>query len=247
MNRQQNDLSPELWQDNIDRDMSLAEHLSELRSCLVKALAALALGTGVSFYFIQQIMDILTAPAGQLYYMRPAEAFMIYMKIALLGGLVLALPFMLYELYAFIKPALTLREKRFTLCAIPIVVVLFLGGMLFSYFLVFPRALEFFLGFVAGKINPLISMESYLNFMLMLVVPFGFVFNIPVLILLLAYLQLLPVKVLGRYHKHVILAAFIVAAFITPTPDIITQSLLALPMVILYEISLLLCHLLLKN
>lgn len=247
MNRQQNDISPELWQDNIDRDMSLAEHLSELRSCILKVLAYLAVGMGISFYFIRQIMDILTEPAGQLYYMRPAEAFMIYMKITLLGGLVLALPFMLYELYAFIKPALTLREKRFTLCSIPIVVVLFLGGMLFAYLLVFPRALEFFLGFAADKVNPLLSMESYLDFMLMLVVPFGFVFNIPILILLLAYLQLLPVKVLKRYHKHVILAAFILAAFITPTPDIITQSLLALPMVILYEISLLACRVFVKN
>ena len=90
-------------------------------------------------------------------------------------------------------------------------------------------------------------MESYLDFLLMLVVPFGFVFNIPVVLLLLAYLKLLPVNALGRYHKHVILAAFILAAFITPTPDIITQSLLALPMVLLYELSLVLCKLLLAS
>ena len=90
-------------------------------------------------------------------------------------------------------------------------------------------------------------MESYLDFLLMLVVPFGFIFNIPVVFLLLAYLKLLPVNALGRYHKHVILAAFILAAFITPTPDIITQSLLALPMVVLYEVSLVLCRFLLAK
>ena len=240
-------LKVEPWRDNVDRDMSLAEHLTELRSCLVKAGAALVAGTAVSFYYLEQIIAALTAPVGQLYYLRPAEAFMIYMKIALLAGLVLAAPVVLFQLYSFVRPALTLREKHYALCTIPIIIVLFLGGMLFSYYFVFPRAVEFFLGFGNGHVNPLISMESYLDFMLMLVVPFGFVFNILVVLLLLAYLKLLPVNALGRYHKHVILAAFILAAFITPTPDIITQSLLALPMVVLYEVSLVLCRFLLAK
>ena len=240
-------LAAEPWRDNVDRDMSLAEHLTELRRCLFKAGAALVAGTAVSFYYLEQIIAALTAPVGQLYYLRPAEAFMVYLKIALIAGLILASPMVLYQLYSFIRPALTLREKHYALCTIPIIIVLFLGGMVFSYYLVFPRALEFFLGFGNGHVNPLISMESYLDFMLMLVVPFGFVFNIPVVLLLLAYLKLLPVHALGIYHKHVILAAFIFAAFITPTPDIITQSLLALPMVVLYEVSLMLCKLLLAS
>ena len=240
-------LKVEPWRDNVDRDMSLAEHLTELRSCLVKAGAALVAGTAVSFYYLEQIIAALTAPVGQLYYLRPAEAFMVYLKIALLVGLILASPVVLFQLYSFVRPALTLREKHYALCTIPIIIVLFLGGMLFSYYLVFPRAVEFFLGFGAERVSPLISMESYLDFLLMLVVPFGFVFNIPVVLLLLAYLKLLPVNALGRYHKHVILAAFILAAFITPTPDIITQSLLALPMVVLYEVSLLLCRFLLAK
>ena len=240
-------LTAEPWRDNIDRDMSLAEHLTELRRCLFKAVAALVAGTAVSFYYLEQIIEALTAPVGQLYYLRPAEAFMVYLKIALLAGLILASPMVLYQLYSFVRPALTLREKHYALCTIPIIIVLFLGGMLFSYYFVFPRAVEFFLGFGNGHVNPLISMESYLDFLLMLVVPFGFIFNIPVVFLLLAYLKLLPVNALGRYHKHVILAAFILAAFITPTPDIITQSLLALPMVVLYELSLVLCKLLLAS
>ena len=240
-------LTAEPWRDNIDRDMSLAEHLTELRRCLFKAVAALVAGTAVSFYYLEQIIEALTAPVGQLYYLHPAEAFMVYLKIALLAGLILASPMVLFQLYSFVRPALTLREKHYALCTIPIIIVLFLGGMLFSYYFVFPRAVEFFLGFGNGHVNPLISMESYLDFLLMLVVPFGFIFNIPVVFLLLAYLKLLPVNALGRYHKHVILAAFILAAFITPTPDIITQSLLALPMVVLYELSLVLCKLLLAS
>ena len=240
-------LTAEPWRDNIDRDMSLAEHLTELRSCLVKAGAALVAGTAVSFYYLEKIIAALTAPVGQLYYLRPAEAFMVYLKIALLAGLVLAAPMVLYQLYSFARPALTLREKHYALCTIPIIIVLFLGGMLFSYYFVFPRAVEFFLGFGAERVSPLISMESYLDFMLMLVVPFGFVFNIPVVLMLLVYLKLVSAQTLNKYQKHVILAAFIVAALITPTPDIITQSLLALPMVVLYEVSLVLCKLLLTS
>ena len=172
---------------------------------------------------------------------------MVYLKIALLAGLILASPMVLYQLYSFVRPALTLREKHYALCTIPIIIVLFLGGMLFSYYLVFPRAVEFFLGFGAERVSPLISIESYLDFMLMLVVPFGFVFNIPVVLLLLVYVKLVSAQTLNKYQKHVILAAFILAALITPTPDIFTQSLLALPMVVLYEVSLVLCKLLLAS
>lgn len=229
-NNQANDIS-------YDKDMTLTEHLQELRGCLIKSIAALILGTGCSIYFLQDIMDILTAAAKELYYMRPAEAFMIYMKVALLSGLILSSPFILYELYSFVRPALTLRERRFTLICIPLSLVLFITGMLFSYSFVFPRGLEFFLGFAAGKVNPLISMESYLDFMLMLVVPFGFAFNVPVVLTLLAYLNIVSAKTLMKYQRHVILVAFIIAGVITPTPDVITQTLLAVPLILLYEVS----------
>lgn len=229
-NNQANDIS-------YDKDMTLTEHLQELRGCLIKSIAALILGTGCSIYFLQDIMDILTAAAKELYYMRPAEAFMIYMKVALLSGLILSSPFILYELYSFVRPALTLRERRFTLICIPLSLVLFITGMLFSYSFVFPRGLEFFLGFAAGKVNPLISMESYLDFMLMLVVPFGFAFNVPVVLTLLAYLNIISAKMLMKYQRHVILVAFIIAGVITPTPDVITQTLLAVPLILLYEVS----------
>ena len=229
-NNQANDIS-------YDKDMTLTEHLQELRGCLIKSIAALILGTGCSVYFLQDIIDILTAAAKELYYMRPAEAFMIYMKVALLSGLILSSPFILYELYSFVRPALTLRERRFTLICIPLSLVLFITGMLFSYSFVFPRGLEFFLGFAAGKVNPLISMESYLDFMLMLVVPFGFAFNVPVVLTLLAYLNIVSAKMLMKYQRHVILVAFIIAGVITPTPDVITQTLLAVPLILLYEVS----------
>lgn len=239
-NNQANDTS-------YDKDMTLTEHLQELRGCLIKSIAALLLGTGCSIYFLQDIMDILTAAAKELYYMRPAEAFMIYMKVALLSGLILSSPFILYEIYSFVRPALTLRERRFTLICIPLSLVLFITGMLFSYSFVFPRGLEFFLGFAAGKVNPLISMESYLDFMLMLVVPFGFAFNVPVVLTLLAYLNIVSAKMLMKYQRHVILVAFIIAGVITPTPDIITQTLLAVPLILLYEVSIVIIRCVLRR
>lgn len=239
-NNQANDIS-------YDKDMTLTEHLQELRGCLIKSIAALILGTGCSVYFLQDIMDILTAAAKELYYMRPAEAFMIYMKVALLSGLLLASPFMLYELYAFVRPALTWRERKFTLLCIPLALLLLIAGMLFSYSFVFPRGLEFFLGFAAGKVNPLISMESYLDFMLMLVVPFGFAFNVPVILTLLAYMGLISSRLLMKFQRHVILVAFIIAGVITPTPDIITQTLLAVPLILLYEVSIVIIRYLLNR
>ena len=232
---------------SLDKDMTLTEHLTDLRRCLLKSIAALVVGTGISVYFLQDIMDVLTSAAKELYYMRPAEAFMIYMKVALLSGLILASPFILYELYAFVRPALTRRERHFTLICIPLALVLFIAGLLFSYSFVFPRGLEFFLGFAAGKVNPLISMESYLDFLLMLVVPFGFAFNVPVILTLLAYLGIISSKVLMKFQRHVILVAFIIAGVITPTPDVITQTLLAVPMILLYEVSIVIIRFVLKR
>lgn len=234
----QNNYQPQ----NPPDEMPLTGHLAELRRCILKALAALSVGTCVSFYFIQDIMSLLTAAAGSLYYMRPAEAFVIYMKIAVLSGLIIASPVILWQLYSFIKPALLPKESSFLLMCLPVILFLGIGGMAFSYFFVFPRGLEFFLGFAAGKVSPLISMESYLNFMLMLVAPFGLIFNIPVVITLLGCMGIVTAPVLRRYQKHVILAAFILAAFITPTPDIITQALLAVPMIILYYLSIVLVN-----
>lgn len=244
LSRQNNSFVEE---ESLDKDMTLTEHLRDLRRCLLKSLAALAAGTGLSVYYLQQIMDVLTSAAKELYYMRPAEAFMIYMKVALLSGLILASPFILYELYAFVRPALTRRERRFTLICIPLSLALFIAGLLFSYNFVFPRGLEFFLGFAAGKVNPLISMESYLDFLLMLVVPFGFAFNVPVILTLLAYLNIINSKVLMKFQRHVILVAFIIAGVITPTPDIITQTLLAVPMILLYEVSIVIIRFVLRR
>ena len=219
-------------------DMPLTGHLAELRKRILYSLAAVLAGTVICLFFIQNLISLLTAPAGHLYFARPAEVFVIYMKTALIAGFILASPVVFFQFWRFILPAMTDREKTWTLFFVPLSVSLFLGGIAFSYFLVMPQSLHFLMAFGGENFTPLLSMESYLEFVLLLILPFGVMFNLPLLMMALALAGLVKEKTLKRGRKFVILAAFILAAVITPTPDILTQSLLALPAVFLYEISL---------
>lgn len=177
-------------------------------------------------------------PAGHLYFARPAEVFVIYMKTAVIAGFILASPVVFFQFWRFILPAMTDRERTWTILFVPLSVALFLGGIGFSYFLVMPQSLHFLMAFGGENFTPLLSMESYLEFVLLMILPFGVMFNLPLLMMALALAGLVKEKTLKRGRKFVILAAFILAAVITPTPDILTQSLLALPAVFFYEISL---------
>lgn len=218
--------------------MPLTGHLAELRKRILYSLAAVLAGTVICLFFIQNLISLLTAPAGHLYFARPAEVFVIYMKTALIAGFILASPVVFFQFWHFILPAMTDREKTWTLFFVPLSVSLFLGGIAFSYFLVMPQSLHFLMAFGGENFTPLLSMESYLEFVILMILPFGVMFNLPLLMMALALAGLVKEKTLKRGRKFVILAAFILAAVITPTPDILTQSLLALPAVFLYEISL---------
>ena len=221
--------------DNNDEAMTLTEHLGELRRRILHSLAALAAGTLVSSFYIDEIVAVLTAPATNLYYMRPAEAFFIYIKIALACGVLLAAPVLFYELWAFLVPALTGRERSALMLFVPSSVLLFWAGIAFAYFFVFPQGLRFFTTFAGGNIAPMLSIESYLDFFLMLVVPFGFIFNLPMVLIVLAQMGVVTSALLKRGRRYMVVASFILAAIITPTPDVVTQTLLAVPMILLYE------------
>lgn len=221
--------------DNNDEAMTLTEHLGELRRRILHSLAALAAGTLVSSFYIDEIVAVLTAPATNLYYMRPAEAFFIYIKIALACGVLLAAPVLFYELWAFLVPALTGRERSALMLFVPSSVLLFWAGIAFAYFFEFPQGLHFFTTFAGGNIAPMLSIESYLDFFLMLVVPFGFIFNLPMVLIVLAQMGVVTSALLKRGRRYMVVASFILAAIITPTPDVVTQTLLAVPMILLYE------------
>ena len=156
-------------------------------------------------------------------------------KIALACGVLLAAPVLFYELWAFLVPALTGRERSALMLFVPSSVLLFWAGIAFAYFFVFPQGLHFFTTFAGGNIAPMLSIESYLDFFLMLVVPFGFIFNLPMVLIVLAQMGVVTSALLKRGRRYMVVASFILAAIITPTPDVVTQTLLAVPMILLYE------------
>ncbi len=219
-------------------EMPLTGHLQELRKRLIFSLIAIAVGTGVSFFFIRELMAFLTAPVGQLYFARPAEVLVIYCKAAVMAGFILASPVVFFEFWRFVLPALTDKERTWTCVFVPLSVTLFLGGVGFSYFYVMPESLHFLMAFGGEDFKPLLSMENYLEFVLFMIFPFGVVCNMPLILIAMARAGLVSAKGLAKGRKYVIFASFVLAAIITPTPDIMTQCFLAVPAIVLFEISL---------
>ena len=220
-----------------DGSMTLVAHLTELRARLIKCLIAVALGSCVGYYFIDEIMHYLTLPAGKLYYMQPSEAFFTYLKVAIAVGFLIALPVIFYQVWRFFLPALTRAERVVLGLIVPSSVLLFFVGLAFSFFLVLPAAVRFFIGFGNAELEALFSVDKYFDFVIWFVLPFGFVFELPLVMIILAKIGILSSRFLKKYQRLVIFLSFVVAAIITPTPDIFTQSMIALPMIALYEVG----------
>jgi len=230
------DGTPRQLEDERAGNMTLVSHLSELRTRIIRSLVAVFVGSLLSYFYLDEIVSLLTAPAGKLYYMRPAEAFFIYIKIALASGALLASPVIFYQIWAFFLPALTTREKTALRFLVPASVALFVGGVVFCYFLVLPLGMDFFMGFATDRLQPMLSMESYLDFVLMFLLPFGLIFELPLLLILLAKIGLVTSASLRRSRRYVVFGSFVAAAVLTP-PDVFSQIMLAIPLIALYEFS----------
>lgn len=217
--------------------MSLIDHLGELRGRIIVALVAMIIGTVVSYYYVEDIIQILIAPAGKLYYTKPTEAFFTYMKISIISGLIVSSPVWFYQIWAFIIPALSKGEKKVTFLIVPSAISLFIIGVLFSYYLVLPTAIEFFIGFGTDGLQPLFSIGQYIDFVVGFIIPFGITFELPLIIVALGALGILSSQRVRKFRKIFILLAFIVGGAISPTPDMLSQTMIAGPMVLLYEIS----------
>ena len=220
-----------------DGSMSLTAHLTELRSRLIKSLVAVALGSCVGYYFIETIMHYLTLPVGKLYFMQPSEAFFTYLKVSVFVGFLLALPVVFFHVWRFFLPALTVRERMVLGLIVPASVVLFFIGLAFSFFLVLPAGIKFFLGFGNTELEALLSVDKYFDFVIMFVLPFGFIFELPLVITILGKMGLITSAFLKKYQRIIIFLSFVVGALITPTPDVFTQSMIALPIIVLYEVG----------
>ncbi|MBW2567984.1 MAG: twin-arginine translocase subunit TatC [Deltaproteobacteria bacterium] len=220
-------------------------HLEELRKRLVVCFIAISIGFVASYGFKEQIFQILSRPlisamgtGDKLIFTGLPEAFFTYLKVAFLTGIMLAAPVILYEFWIFIAPGLYKKERSLLVPIVFISSFFFIGGSLFGYFVVFPFGFKFFLGFASDTIQALPSMKEYLGFSAKLLLAFGLVFELPVVITFLAKLGIVSVDFLKKNRKYALILFFVGAAIITP-PDVITQIMMALPLMLLYEISIL--------
>ncbi len=221
-----------------DKQMSLVEHLDELRRRILVSVVAVIVCSCVAFLKIQVILDLLMfPPVDHLAFFSPTEAFFEYCKLAFFSGLFIASPLVLYQVWAFVSAGLNQKERRVVVFALPFSVTLFLGGVVFAYFFVLPWSLRFLIDFAGPNVYPILSISEYLSFVIMLLLAFGIVFELPVVVMILSKLGIVTPSFLSRNRKFAIVAIFIAAAVITPTPDAFTQCLMAVPMLFLYELS----------
>mgnify|MGYP001271103078 CR=1 FL=1 len=222
-----------------DFKMPFTEHLTELRTRVIRMLLAVAIGFGGSYAFSEHILKFLKRPLDHsLVFLAPTEAFFVNVKVAFFTGLLLALPVILLELWRFVSPGLLVTEKRFAAPFVILSTLCFLGGAAFCYFLVLPFGIQFLLGFATADLTPMISASNYVTFASYLMLAFGAVFELPLVVVLLTKIGVVTPESLRQNRKYVILGIFVVAALLTP-PDIVTQILLGIPLIGLFEISIL--------
>jgi len=223
-----------------DKQMTFTSHLAELRQRLIKSVIALVITTIIAFIFARYIFDFLIRPAPDdisLIYIEMTGMIATYFKVALMGGVVLAMPVFVYQGIMFVSPALTRREKRYVYLALPWIMLMFIGGFAFGYFILVPPATNFLLSFMTDVASPEIKIDNYVSIVTRFLVAIAVVFETPVIITFLARLGIVKPEWLARKRRWAIVVAFILAAVITPTFDPINQSLVAIPLIILYEMS----------
>jgi len=231
--------------------MPFTQHLEELRKRMIVCAVAVAVGFLISYAFKETIFEILMKPwvealpkgqSAKLIYTAPHEAFFTYLKVSLIAGFGLAVPVILFEFWRFIAPGLYENEKRYLIPVVFFSSFFFLGGALFGYFIVFPVGFQFFTSFATEYITPMVSTKEFLTFSTRLLLAFGFVFELPIFAFFLAKLGLISATFLRRQRRVAIVVIFIVAAVLTPGPDVFSQILMAVPLLILYEISIWIVH-----
>jgi sec-independent protein translocase protein TatC len=230
--------------------MSFIEHLEELRIRILWSLGALVVGAAIGFWVTTQfeVIGFLTRPVrplledGRLTYLHPTEPFMVTIKVGIFVGVVLALPVVFYHFWRFVAPGLMENEKRIFVPALLSSVALFVGGAALAFFLVLPFGLRFFLGFATESLQPMITINDYFSFAMQITLMFGLVFETPLVILVLAWIGVLPASTVRKYRRHAIAVMAIVSAVLTPA-DVVSMLLMLVPLYLLFEISVLLAGL----
>lgn len=241
--------------------MSFMEHLGELRKKIMVSLIAICVAFVVAFNYSEYILKFLMFPLRytldfsvrkmymyyvykdklqmtKLVFLSPTEAFWMNMKIAMVAALIAALPVIFQQLWSFVSPGLHRHEKKYVVPFVLVATLLFLVGASFCFFVVLPFAMSFLLTYKVGDfMMPMLSVGQYVDFCLKFVLAFGAVFELPIIILFFTKMGFVTPQSLARYRKYAVLLAFVVAAILTPTPDIFNQTLMAVPMIVLYEVG----------
>lgn len=256
----------------LDKDkglkMPLTGHLSEMRRRIFISLAGFLGGFFVAFSFSERLFELLMMPmkaypalspaypylefvekpeVPRLVFLAPAEAFWMHMKISMIAGLVLALPIVFHQAWKFLAPGLQAGERRH---AAPFIVSgtgLFAAGAAFCYLIVLPFALEFLLNYKTGQFVPMLSVGNYMDFCLKFIVAFGIVFELPMAVVLLVRMGVVTPATLARNRKYAVLFSFVAAAVLTPTPDAFNQTLMAVPIIVLYEAGILISRIFVRR
>jgi len=237
-----------------EEKISFTSHLEELRKRLIICIGAVIAGFLLSYAFSDQVFALLVRPLkaqlphdSALIYTGLTEAFLVYLKLSFFAGIFLASPVILWEFWCFLAPGLYDHEKKY---AFPFVIsstILFVAGIIFCYFIVFPTAFKFFMGYGSDSLKPLPSIKEYLSFSCKMLLGFGIIFELPIFAVFLSKIGIINEKMLRNQRKFAIVGIFIVAAILTPSPDAASQLLMALPLLVLYETSIIAVKLLGKK
>ena len=226
--------------------MGFLDHLEELRKRLVYSIVAVIVGTAVCWGYRERIYAVMQKPimdalrahglAEKLVYLNPTDPFNLYLKIAALAGLFLTSPYVLYQVWMFISPGLYRNEKRYVVPFMVSTIMLFTLGGYFGYRIAYPRALDFFIGF-SGQFQPMITVGEYTSLFLSIVLGMGLIFEMPILVFFLAFMGIMSPSFMLKNFRYAILIIFILAAIVTPTPDVVNMCVFAAPMLALYAVS----------
>jgi sec-independent protein translocase protein TatC len=224
--------------------MSFLEHLDELRKRIIRALLALCVGVGISLFFIQDIYEFvmrplqqMLPPGGKLIYTQATEAFMLYLRIAIIAGLIIAAPLIFWQVWLFVAPALYAKERRYAIPFVTLSTTGFVGGAAFSHYVLFPLMWKFFASFSNDFVAFMPRIEDAFSLYIRMLMGMAIVFQMPALVFFLARMGVVTARWMLRQFKYAILVIFIVAAVVTPSPDMASQMMVGIPMVGLYIIS----------
>jgi len=216
--------------------LSFYDHMDELRGRLIKSFLSMGLFSIIAYQYKDRLLAFLIKPVGALVFTSPSDAFVIQLGLSLFAGFLMALPIILYQVWKFVEIALKEQERKFIRIFAPFSVVLFLAGVCFAYYVVVPFSMKFLLSFANEWLVPMITVKNYLSFVVTMVFGCGVTFEFPLVIMFLTKIGIASPQFLIQKRRHAIVLIFIVSAIITP-PDVITMWIVAIPLLILYEVS----------